>query len=63
LGKLKTQERRPIYSFTKLLNYQMNKRIGNEGRAKPVNQSTPAKGEKHWQDIKVQFAAFAVAKA
>ncbi len=37
--------------------------IGKEGLAKPVNQSTLIKGDENWQDIKVQFAAFAVAKA
>jgi hypothetical protein len=47
----------------KLPEYKFVNRIGNEGRAKPVNQSTPAKEIKHWHDIKVQSAAFAVAKA
>jgi hypothetical protein len=36
----------------------------DEGRDQPVNRLSPeVKGELNWQDIKVQSAAFAVAKA
>src|SRR5579859_1438407 len=39
-------------------------RIGNEGNTSPVNRSSlEVTRRKNWHDIKVQYAAFAVAKA